>query len=518
MGRQKIRVLLIEDSESDYLLTRHMLTSIENQVFDLEWTSSWQSGIEAIRRPDHDVCLLDFRIGEGDGLELLKESRKIPHNAPVILLTGVGDYRLDMEAMQLGAADFLVKDQLTPALLERSIRYAIAQAQTLNELTRQQDELRASELRFRSVVQSAADAIILADEMGKVIFWNKGAESIFGYGEDEMTGAELEVLMPATYRERHRTGLERFRVTGRSQLIGKTVELEGLRKDGTVFPIELSLASWTSKEGTYFTGIIRDITERKRNEELRRSKEAAEQASRAKSSFVARMSHELRTPLHAIMGFTRLLLQNKQSNLMASDIDFLERILGNAKDQLQVINTILDLSKVEAGRLDLSLNPASVDSVAREVVHQLEGGRYNRNVDIELRLPETVKPIVTDATKLKQVLINLIDNALKFTDQGKVVLEVTVRPIDCQPTRIDISDTGPGIPPDQLQDIFVPFFQLQASGDARASGTGLGLSICRSLCDLLGYRLEVQSTPGKGSTFSIVLPADESFSLLERVG
>src|SRR5438046_2596856 len=133
MARLPIHVLLIEDSESDYLLTRRMLSSIESQSIELEWASTWQSGIEAIRRPGHDVCLLDYRIGEGDGLELLKESRRTFHNVPVILLTGVADYQLDVEAMELGAADFLVKDHLTPALLERSIRYAIAQARTLQE-------------------------------------------------------------------------------------------------------------------------------------------------------------------------------------------------------------------------------------------------------------------------------------------------------------------------------------------------------------------------------------------------
>src|SRR5206468_11880302 len=131
MGPHPVRVLLIEDSESDYLLTRHILGSIENQTFDLAWASSWQTGIEAIRRAAHDICLLDYRIGGGDGLELLRESREGSYSPPVILLTGVSDYRLDVEAMHLGAADFLVKDQLTPALLERSIRYAIAQARSL---------------------------------------------------------------------------------------------------------------------------------------------------------------------------------------------------------------------------------------------------------------------------------------------------------------------------------------------------------------------------------------------------
>src|ERR1051326_5704518 len=338
MGRQPIRVLLIEDSEADYLLTRRMLTSIEDQVIDLEWASTWQTGIEAIRRASHDVCLLDYRIGDGDGLELLKESRKTFHKIPVILLTGIPDYRLDLEAMELGAADFLVKDQITPALLERSIRYAIAQARTLREIGRQQDELRTSELRFRSVFQSAADAIILADENAKIIAWNRGAETIFGYREEEIVGADLESLMPEAYRLKHRAGFERFRTTGRSQLVGKTAELEGLRRDGTVFPLELSLASWRSNEGIYFTGIIRDITERKHAEQLRLAKEAAEEASLAKSSFVARMSHELRTPLHAIIGFTNLLVENKAGNLRPVDMDFLQRILSNAKDQLQLIN------------------------------------------------------------------------------------------------------------------------------------------------------------------------------------
>ncbi len=518
MGRHPVRVLLIEDSESDYLLTRHMLGSIENQTFDLEWASSWQTGIEAIRRAAHDVCLLDYRIGGGDGLELLRESRQASYGSPVILLTGVSDYRLDVEAMHLGAADFLVKDQLTPGLLERSIRYAIAQARSLAELNRQQDELRASELRFRSVVQSAGDAIILADQSSRIVFWNLGAETLFGYREDEVAGESVELLMPESYREKHRAGFERYRVSGRAHLVGKTIELEGLRKDGTIFPIELSLASWTSGEGTYFTAIIRDISERKHAEELRRSKESAEEANRSKSRFVAGISHELRTPLHAIIGFTNLLLQNKDGNLRPSDSDFLHRILANAKDQLHVINTILDLSKIEAGRLEVTKAPANLDSIVRDIVKQLEGEYRNGNVALEVSIPPAVKPVLTDENKLKQVLMNLIDNALKFTETGKVTVEVMVNPMNSQPFRIDVSDTGIGIPPGHLQEIFEPFLQLETKGDLPSSGTGLGLSICRSLCDLLGYQLQVQSTPGGGSTFSVVLTGDESVSLLEQAG
>jgi PAS domain S-box-containing protein len=508
MGRSPIRVLLIEDEETDYLLTRRMLSAVATQVFDLEWANSWQAGIDAIRRCAHDVCLLDFRIGGGDGLELLKESRDLACKTPVILLTGVGDYRLDIEAMELGAADFLVKDKITPDLLERTIRYSLAQARSLEELQRQRDELRASELRFRAVVQSAADAIILADENARIAGWNAGAEAIFDYSEEEVLGSSIEILMPESYIDAHRAGLERFRTTGRSQIIGKTIELEGVRKDKTIFPIELSLASWRNGEGIMFTAIIRDITDRKRNEELRRAKEAAEQANRTKNSFVARMSHELRTPLHAIIGFTNLMLQNKSGNLTEQDQDFIGRILLNAKDQLQLINGILDLSKVEAGRMELQLEETSVGAIVRDVIKQLDAERRSPGVDLVVSLPEENIPIWTDAGKLKQILMNLIENALKFTPHGTVTVELDVSQ-DQRPVRIAVTDTGVGIPPDRINEIFEPFRQLKESPRG-VEGSGLGLSICRSLCELMGYRLEVYSRLGRGSTFTVVFAEDSA--------
>jgi len=503
MASGAIRVLLIEDQETDYLLTRRMLASCENQSFDLQWANSWQSGIEAIRRCVHDVCLLDYRIGGADGLELLKESCDIGCKAPVILLTGISDYRLDLEAMELGAADFLIKDKITPELLERSIRYAMAQSKAMLELRRQQEDLRASELRFRSVVQSAGDAIILADETGKIVFWNKGAETIFGYVEDEILGAQIETLLPETYRAQHRESFERFRLTGRSQIIGKTVELQGLRKDQSLFPLELSLASWTNGTGTMFTAIIRDITERRGTEELRWAKEAAEDASHAKSACLARMSHELRTPLHSIIGFTNLLIGNKSGNFSDQDVNLLRRILTNAKEQLKLVDAVLDFSKIEAKQMDVEVEPVSIDVIVRDVVEQFEAERRSTDIPIVLCLPPTVAPIHADAQKIKQVLMNIVDNALKFTKRGTVTVELILSPGNKQPIRIDVTDTGVGMPPERLNEIFQPFHQLE-SGPHHPKGTGLGLSICKSLCDLMGYELQVHSEPGRGSTFSIV--------------
>ena len=277
-----------------------------------------------------------------------------------------------------------------------------------------------------------------------------------------------------------------------------------MRKDGSVFPLELSLAAWTSASGLMVTALIRDITERKRAEELRLAKEAAEAANVAKSSFLARMSHELRTPLHSIIGFSNLLLQNTAGNLTDQDLDYLQRILLNAKDQLQLINSILDLSKVEAGRMELQVEPILIDAILRDVVKQLEPERRSPDIEFILRLPAAVQPITTDPQKLKQVLLNIVDNALKFTQRGTVTVELIVSPTDTKPIRIDVTDTGVGIQPDRLAEIFEPFRQLEADSSPRVGGTGLGLAISRVLCDLMGYRLEVRSQPSEGSTFSVV--------------
>ena len=517
MGPRPTRILLIEDRESDYLLTRRMLSTIEGQAFDLEWASSYGAGLQAIHRAAHEVCLLDSKIDGSDGLELLRESQKSECKAPVIILTGMGDYWLDVEAMEMGAADFLIKDQLTATLLERSIRYAIAQARTLEELRRQQDEIRVSELRFRSVVQSASDAIVQTDENARIIFWNKAAEVIFGYREGEVLGFPLELLMPEWRRPDLRLGFERFRTGGKSQLVGKTIELEGLRKDGSDFPLELSLASWTTSEGTSFTAIIRDITERKRGEEMRCAKEAAEKANRTTSSFVAIVSHELRTPLHAIIGFTNILLQN--GSLDTRDLDFLERILRNAENQLRLIDKVLDLGRVEVG-MDVELAFVSLETIVNEVVKQFEAGRRNPDVQIVLCVSPSMPVVLTDPAKLKQVLIHLIDNALKFTERGSVTVNVATSSVDSTPVRIDVIDTGPGIPADRLEEIFEPFPRLETEVTRVGAGSGLGLSISRNLCRLLGYRLQVRSRPGRGSTFSILMPASVRTmpSAAERAG
>ena len=253
-------------------------------------------------------------------------------------------------------------------------------------------------------------------------------------------------------------------------------------------------------------GISRDITARRRAEEaLREAKEAAEEASRAKSQFLASMSHELRTPLNSVIGFANILLKNKNGNLSAAELTFLDRIVANGKHLLTLINEILDLSKIEARKVELQITPVELGTLVRETVSQQESLVRDKPVELLAELPEKIAPFPTDAEKLRQVIINLIGNALKFTERGSVTVRVVADPADHHALSIDVIDTGIGIPQEKLGLIFEAFQQAEVGTARKYGGTGLGLTISQALCQLMGYHIQVTSEVGKGSTFSVIL-------------
>jgi signal transduction histidine kinase len=260
--------------------------------------------------------------------------------------------------------------------------------------------------------------------------------------------------------------------------------------------------------------VRRDDEERRRTErDVLRAKEAAEAANRAKSEFLARMSHELRTPLNAVIGFANALRKNKGGNLRTQDITYLERIVANGNELLSLINDVLDLAKIEAGRVDVAAELVSLDVLMYDVLSQFEPEVANRPITLTCEIDKPLAPFIGDSAKLRQVLTNLIGNAIKFTKEGSVTVHVTTDAVSGEPQRIDVIDTGIGIPADRTGAIFHAFEQADRGTAREYGGTGLGLAIARSLCDRMGYTLAVTSEYLRGSTFSVLLtPSAQTFA------
>ncbi len=373
---------------------------------------------------------------------------------------------------------------------------------TLMLRKRAEQALRSSEEKFRALAETANDAIISADQEGNIIHWNKGAERTFGYTAGELLGMPLTLIMPGGFRDAHRQGMRRHPSTEEAHVVGKTVELGGRRKDGSELPLELSLASWKTGEGTFLTGIIRDITDRKRAEaELRKAKEAAEAATRAKSTFLATMSHEIRTPINGIIGMTELALDTP---LNGEQHEYIETVRDSSLHLLHLINDILDFSKIDAGKLEMDLAEFHLRPTLESVLKPLRARAQQKDLRLNLEIePQAETNLIGDSVRLGQVVLNLVGNAIKFTERGSVTLRVTEAETEHDHTSLQfsVSDTGIGIPADKHQLIFDSFTQADGSTTRKYGGTGLGLAISRRLVEMMGGRIWVESEVGKGSTF-----------------
>jgi len=374
------------------------------------------------------------------------------------------------------------------------------------------EALARSESRLRAVIDTAMDAVVSMDEHGRITGWNVQAETIFGWPAREVLGLPLdEVLIPEDRRAAHREGLARYRQSGASGILGRRLEVPALRKDGTRLTAELAITRVRSTDGVLFSGFLRDITAQKRAAaELVEARAAAEEASRAKSAFLANMSHEIRTPLTAILGYAELLRDDGDlARAPERRIATIDTILGAGEHLQTVINDILDISKIEAGKMTVEAIDTPVLAILREVESLMRPRATEKGVGLATQLAgEVPERIQSDPTRLRQILVNLVGNAVKFTAAGRIALTAgTSADEGGQRLWIEVEDTGPGLTPEQAARLFTPFAQADPSVTRRHGGSGLGLAISNRLAQLLGGSIALARTaPGAGATFRLELP------------
>jgi len=419
--------------------------------------------------------------------------------------------------------DVLLKAEVQGGEIDGKVHF-LGITQDITERRQAIDSLRESESRLKAITDSAQDSILMMDPHGKVFFWNPAAERTFGYTKEEAVGRDLHLLIaPVRYHEAHRSAFPGFLGSGTGAAVGKTLELAALRKDGTEITVSLSLSAVRLHDAWYAVGILRDISDQKKAEkelqdakcqleEANLSLEAsiersnrmaleAQTANIAKSQFLANMSHEIRTPMNGIIGMTGLLLDTK---LTKEQRVYAEVVRSSGETLLRVINDILDFSKIEADRLELEILDFDLRVTIEDTAELLAIRAHEKSLDFVCRIEPGIYTFLRgDPGRLRQILLNLGGNAIKFTSEGEVVIEVVslAETEDHLTLRFEVRDSGLGIPADKRELIFNEFEQVDASTTRRFGGTGLGLAISKRLVELMGGEIGVESIEEGGSNF-----------------
>ncbi len=411
---------------------------------------------------------------------------------------------LELYGLRQDGCEFPVEISLSPIDTEEGTMVMSA----IRDIT---DRKRADQ-KFKDLLEAAPDAMVIVNREGHIVLVNSQAVRLFGWSRDELLGQPIELLIPARFGASHPQHRSRFFAEPRSRSMGAGLELHGLRKDGTEFPVEISLSPLETEEGLFVSSAIRDVTERKRIEQAVRDKnQELENAALVKDRFLASMSHELRTPLNAIIGFTGTLLMKLPGPLNAEQEKQLRIVQTGARHLLSLINDLLDVAKLGANKLTLNLEVVDCRAVVEEVAATLGPEAVRKALAFAIHLPPESITLHTDRRALSQILINLLGNAIKFTQQGGVQLTLLedfahASPAEGRRVVVQVRDTGQGIPAEDQPRLFEAFSRVESADRRHHEGTGLGLHLSRKLAEALGGRLTFESVEGQGSTFTLEIP------------
>lgn len=490
--KKKLRVLLIEDSDDDAVLVEMELKKDGYDIF-LTRIQTEAEMEEALSHPDDwDVVISDYSIPGFGGLEALKLFRAKGLLIPFFIVSDTTGEETAIAAMKEGADDYIMKrklGRLVPAI-ERELRDAEVR------MMRQSAEkaLLESERRLRSIIEGSLDAVIVAEANGHISWWNHAAENTFGWKNEEAIGRSLvDMIFPARDRRQ-------------PPQLNTRVEMWGLHKDGHEFPMECFLAPIVADEkisGHSF--FAHNITERKHTEEsMRQANLRLEELHRTKSEFTSMVSHELRTPLAAIKEGIQIILDELDGPITKEQRDTLDIVDGNIDRFARMVNNVLDFSKLESGNMKMNFRMTNLNELIDDVCELTRPLAEKKSIALEVDLPDRPLSSVCDSDNMQQVIINLLNNAIKFTEAGggiTVRLKHTVRSIV-----LEVEDTGVGVREEDREKIFEMYTQSFRRGIWMTGGSGIGLSVCKKIVELHHGAITVKGAPNVGSIFTVMFP------------
>lgn len=488
----RIRCLLVEDDEDDYLLLDDLLSDSKLFSLDLTWVRSFDDACTRLDTESYDVGLIDYRIGAETGLAFIRRSVQDGCQVPLILLTGLANREIDIEASEAGAADFLEKGSLSPEVLERTIRYAIVQARNRADLAERTALLTAT-------LEHTNAGIAAFDRDMRLVACNSRLRELLQLEMPDGARGDDGAVSSAVDRSVGEALLQLVDIGA--------LTVEGAHEVTTSDERVLEIRHNAAPQGMHVL-VCLDITERKAAEaELVRSKEEADSANRSKSAFLANVSHELRTPLNAIIGFSEIMLQELHGPLGDDKYRvYIDDVFHSGEHLLGIINNILDLSKIEAGMTELHEAAVDLELLVSFCLRQTAPQADEKGVHVQSRIAPHLHAALGDERALRQALINLLSNAVKFTPaDGNVTL--TIDTVEDGQLEFCVRDTGIGIAADDIEKCLSPFGQADSALSRQYEGTGLGLPLVRWYAQLHGGSFDLESEPGVGTTARILLPA-----------
>jgi PAS domain S-box-containing protein len=534
----RARILLVDDRPENLLALEAILEPLGHELVRAE------SGPEALRvllRGDCAVILLDVQMPGMNGFETaeLIKQRERTKNIPIIFLTAISkEENYVFKGYEVGAVDYMFKP-LHPEILRSKVAVFVDLYLKRQQILEQESHLRAArehalqqrhalerleaEARFKEVIASVRDAIVTFDEHNRITLFNAGAEHIFGVAAEKVLDTTILNLLLGSARSAF-AGLAARAASPQAVPAPRSEVFTALRADGGQFPFECSLSHLQLTDGAIFTLIGRDISERietetalrrqaeqlaemaeelrAMNDDLLERQQALEEAMGARSQFYASMSHELRTPINAMLGYTALILEGVYGELNEEQARGIEQAQRAANHLLELVNDILDLSKMEAGKFDLEVERVAFPLLLEELFVTVRPLAQQKGSELTLEHANGPVTIMSDARRVRQILLNLVSNAIKFGKGKPITVRCGAAPDGG--VRMDVCDRGDGIAPEDQARIFEEFVQL--GGRNTQEGTGLGLAISQRLAELLSGSLVVESEPGTGSTFTLRLP------------